>query len=533
MKTLYYNGLIYTMDSKIPLVNAMLVEDNQIKAVGSVEELIRDIGSTVIRHDLNNKAVLPGFNDAHLHLYAFANQSNFINLFQCPSMEEAKKKVADFVRLKKLGVKQLIIGKGWHETSINNGMPLTKKDLDHITNDYPMVWVRVCGHSCVVNTKGLELFSIQESKTDQDGFIDFETGVITEQAMDIIEPFLEKTTMEQVKTTILSGLQIGLQNGITSMQTDDLSSIPHEDYHFMLEAYQTLHQEKKLPIRIYLQARLGLTKLKEFIDEGYYTNWGDDFLKIGPLKIMTDGSLGARTAALCSDYADQLGETGILYYQDQELFQLMDFAHHHRMQIVAHAIGDRAMFQILNQLKQIKKTAKNEMRHGIIHCQITTREIIRKMQEENILAIIQPIFLDDDIAIIKQRLGEDRAKESYAFHSMLEKQIPTALSTDCPVTSLNPFANIQAACLRQTRKGYPENGFYPEERLTVYEAVHAYTNGGAYASFDEHKKGKLIPGFFADFIVINQDIFTIPMEQIERTQVLTTIVDGKVRFESQ
>lgn len=534
MKTLYYNGQIYTNDQSKPYIEAMLIEEGRIIAIGNTNDLLNLCDDDTIKRSLDNRFVMPGFNDSHLHLYGFGKFMRDISLFGCHSLDEAKMRFDDYIIKHQPNKEKIIIGRGWHEDVMQLSQPLHKKDLDAISSVYPLIFVRVCGHACTLNSLALKLCGIDKSMTFTDGTIDFERGILTEQAMEVIEPFLEKEDLDSIIQTLKQGLAVAASYGITSLQTDDLAHIPGEDYRLMLQAYRKLHQNEQLNARINLQARFGnIDSLRLFLDAGHKTNEGDALLKIGPLKIMGDGSLGARTAALLSPYSDDANESGILYYDDASLLELMQYAHNHGMQIAIHAIGDKANLQAVDTFLKIQKNSpKGDMRHGIVHCQIVNDDILKKYQEANIIGYIQPIFLDDDIGLVEARLGKTRMQTSYAFASMEKLGIRIALGTDCPVTSMNPFENIHTAVLRQTLSGIPQDGFLKDEALTLEQAVVGYTIGGAFASFEEHIKGKLLPGFLADFIVLDQHIFQIPLQNIRHTKVLLTVMDGQVRYKA-
>lgn len=532
MKTLYYHGHIYTMDQEQPYANAILVENNHIIAIGSNEEMLALIDENTEKVSLFNHCMIPGLNDSHLHLYGFAKQQHSISLFQCQSLEEAKQRIHTFIKEKNPDSHRLLVARGWHESVMGLSNHLTKNELDSICSDYPLICIRVCGHSCTLNSKAITLCGIQKSESHHDGTIDIQTGIITEQAMDCLEPYFEKTNPDTIQTTLLEGIRIANRFGITSLQTDDLASVAGEDYQMMYQAYQTLNHNHMLDARITLQARISDTDiLKRFIKQINLSEHHDSFLKVGPLKVMSDGSLGARTAALLEPYCDDIHQRGILYYDDATLFQLMKTAHHNDVPIVVHCIGDRAMMQVTDVFKLLQEEEpKPYLRHGIIHCQITNEELLNRFKELNLIAYIQPIFLDDDIGIVYHRLGEKRANEAYAFKSMLNKGIVITMGTDCPVTSINPFENIYTAVVRKTLKNDTQTSYRPEEKLSIEEAVYAYTHASAMASGDGMTKGKLIPGYVADFAVLDQNIFTIQLEQVRYTKALMTVMDGKVRY---
>ncbi len=528
-----YNGKIITMDRKETIAEAILIKDELIVKVGNNEEILSIKDTDEICIDLQGKSVIPGLNDSHMHLYGFGLSLQMVNLMNSVSIDDLSDRVLTFLGNHSLNENSWIQGRGWNQDYfINNNRFPNRQDLDKISLTHPIVLSRACGHMIVVNSKALELCGIGETtKQVEGGEFDIDLGLFREHAMSLIMDNVPNPSLHDIRNMLINALEYANSRGLTSIQTDDLSHAG--DYKLMLEAYESLRNEKKLTCRIYEQCLLNSKEqFNEFLSLGYKTGVGDDFFKIGPLKILSDGSLGARTAALRNPYADSPDTNGIMCYSEEELDDLIQTAHLKDMQIAVHCIGDRAMTIVLNSYeKAFNIKNNNNHRHGIIHCQITDVAILNKFKTLNILAYVQPIFLHYDLHMVESRVGEQLAKTSYAFHTMIDKGIHTSFGTDCPVEPLDPLQNIYCAVTRSDLTGNPQGGWNPQEKLSVYDAIYHYTQEGAYASFEEKRKGSLEEGKLADFVVLNDDILLIDPVQIKDVEILMTYVGGKLVYQ--
>jgi len=246
---------------------------------------------------------------------------------------------------------------------------------------------------------------------------------------------------------------------------------------------------------------------------------------------LLDGSLGAKTASLTYDYADDPGNRGILCYTEEELDEMVSLAHKNNISVAIHGIGDNAIYMIFNSIKKAQDEChRDDARHGIVHCQIVDETLTNLFKEMDVLALVQPIFLHYDLHIVESRVGKEKAKLTYNYKTMMDLGIHVSFGTDCPVEDLNPLNCIYCAVTRKDLNGYPENGFNPDEKVSVYEAVYDYTVGSAYASFEENIKGKILKGMLADLTVLNEDIFKIEEDKIKDVVVDLTMVDGKIVY---
>lgn len=524
---IFYNGVIYTMDNK-KVVQAVKIQGDKIIKTGTNTDILNMKEPHELVIDLKNKTVLPGFNDSHMHLYGFGIHLDTVNLSKAKSIADIINEGRSYIETHNIPSYQWIQGRGWNQDYFQDDKRYpTKVDLDKISTSYPIIFYRVCGHIAVVNSKALEICNINENTSQvEGGEFDYDLGIFKENALSLITDKIPKPTVQKIKTTLLKALAYANSKGITSIQSDDLSHAGN--FQDVLQAYHELHDEGKLTGRIYQQCLLTKEELTTFLSLGYKTGVGDHFFKIGPLKILSDGTLGARTAALRMPYHDNPQATGMLCYSEEELEDLIHYAHKNGMQIAIHCIGDRALDVVLNCFKKL--SSLDNRRHGIVHCQITDYELIERMKNLHLCAYIQPIFLNYDLHIVEKRVGKALASTSYAFKTMLDKGIKVALGTDCPVEEINPLPNIYCAVTRCDLQGFPQGGWNPQEKLSIYEAIYAYTLGGAYTSFEEHLKGSLTENKLADMVVLNENPFTVAVDNLKDIEVLMTIVGGKIVY---
>ena len=529
MRTLFTNGKIYIERNRF--AEAILIEDNKIKKVGSMLELIPYIiDSKVI--DLQGKTVLPGFNDSHLHLYGTASFMHHVNLYGCLSIEEIIDRSSAFIGTHQ-ETRDTLVGRGWNQDFFTHEVRMPNRlDLDRISNDRPIIFPRACGHIVVVNSMALQQASIDRNTVcPLGGAIDIDehgepTGILRENALRLIETLYPETDLSKMKQYLIEIAHRANSLGITSVQTNDLH-VGEKDSTRLEEAFRVLADEKLL--KVYHQVCFDdLDTFKHRILDGFHQD-NQPFNRYGCLKLFADGSLGARTAALRSPYTDDSSTSGIAILSPEVLDTWISTADSAGIQVAIHAIGDSAISDVLDAYAKVNN-GKNELRHGIIHCQITDANLLSYFKKQDVLAYVQPIFLHYDLHIVSHRVGEELVKTSYAFKTMEDLHLHIAYGTDAPVEDFNPFNNIYCAVTRKDLNGFPENGFNPKEKVDLFTAIDAYTIGSAYASFDEHHKGRLFEGYDADLIVLDKDIFEIDDDDIPSVSVTLTLVDGKIVY---
>ena len=540
MDKIFINSKIYTMDEDRNIYEALGVNRNKIEALGSNSEilLLKDSNTEII--DLKGKTVVPGFNDSHMHLLNYGYSLRQVNLIGTDSAEEINERVKEFISKEQIEKGKWIRGRGWNQDYFKDEKRFpTKYDLDKISTEYPIIVTRICGHVGVINSKALEILNIDKDTPQfEGGQFDLDhngepVGIFREMALTAVYNFIPEPSLAEVKHMMEIAITEMNKQGITSVGTDDFESLPGKNYDLVIKAYNELKFENKLNVRIYEQCLIpDIDKLEEFFGKGYKTGFGDEFLKIGPLKLLVDGSLGARTAALIKPYEDEKDNYGITLLNQEELDRLVSLSSEYNTHIIIHAIGDRAMYMAFESIeKELTKNPKKDHRHGIVHCQITDEALINKFKELDVVAYIQPIFLDYDWNMVKKRVGEDREKTSYNWKGMVDKRVKIACGSDAPVETFNVLYGIYEAVTRKDLTGRPKEGWLKDQALTVDEALYGYTMGGAFSSFEEDIKGSIKIGKLADIVVLSEDIFTIDSDDIKNIKIEKTIFNGNIIYE--
>ena len=536
MDTILINGKVLKDDGTF--VEAIAIKDGYISALGNNEEITELKCSDTKVIDVDGKLVIPGLNDSHIHLYNLGAFLSALNLYGVTSIEEIISKSKGYIASNSFKENQTIIGRGWNQDYFTDAKRLLNRhDLDRITTECPLYFKRACGHVTVCNTKALEVAGVTSDTSQVAGGV-FEigsdgkpNGIFNENAQSLLQCLLPEVSLEMVKDYLRLAFRHAISNGLTSVQTNDFT-YGSPECTYILEAYKELLESNEVPLRIYLQCCFDEPRsFKEFIDTGYYTGYGNDRFKIGPLKLFVDGSLGARTSLMRNEYNDDRTTKGVACMKQEQLNELVEIADNNKFQVIVHAIGDEGINQALNSYERIYNPhTNNQLRHGINHCQITDIELLKRFKSSNSIAYVQPIFLHYDLHIVEDRVGKELASTSYAFKTMHDLGIHVAYGTDAPVEDLNPFECMYCAVTRKDLSGYPNNGFYTDECVTINEAINAYTIGSAYSSFEENIKGTLEVGKLADIVVVDRDLYAVDSGEIKDAKAIMTIVGGKIVF---
>ena len=455
--------------------------------------------------------ILKSFIDSHLHMLGIGYYQEIIDLKSTKSIDE----IIDLVKDKDL---PFLVARGFNQANLKEKRMPVKKDLQEI--DKPLILFRICGHVAVVNQKMLDLMRIDESTPQiEGGSFDYNTGIFTEKALGLVYDKIPEPNKEDLKRYLINANKILISNGITKVASDDFSSF-NVPYELVIEAINEVDEMNLLDVEITEQVNLPINQLQDFINKGYANKRFNNF-KMGPLKILADGSLGGKTAALFEDYSDDFNNKGILTFTDQELYDLVSLANNNGMDSVIHAIGDRTVDQVIRTFKKVQEEHPRKSEgNAIIHAQLATRSQIKEMKENNIGAIVQPIFINSDIKIVDERIGE-RKYDSYLFKTMFEN-INTGFSTDSPVENVNPFENIYVAVSRKSID-FPEyENFLKEEAFNIEDALKAYTDENTRFVYDKTHD---------DYIEIDRDIYQIPVEEIKNIKVIKVIKNGKTIYE--
>jgi len=478
--------------------------------------------------DLEGKTVLPGFIDSHLHLLSFGLGLRNLSLSDVRSIEELKDKIRERAKRAKDG--EWILGRGWDQDVFREKRYPTRKDLDEASGGRPVYLTRACGHIAVLSSKALEIAGVtRETPDPPGGSIDRDaygepTGVLRESAQKLAQAKIPKPGPQVMLKALKDAMKYVLSRGITSVHTND----GQLGFSELMELYRKAHQER-IPLRVYWD--IPWEFVSELAQTPLRTRDGDDYFRIGAVKFFADGSLGGRTAALEEPYCDDPSTCGILVTAQDELKERVYTAHALGMQVAIHAIGDKATRIALDAVNYAQmRLPTRSLRHRLIHVQILSPMLITEMKRTRIVADVQPKFISTDMRWAVERVGINRMRSSYAWRTMLRAGIPLAGGSDCPVEPPDPLFGIYCAVTRKDMDGNPPGGFFPNERLTVEEAIKMFTLGGAYASFEEDRKGTLEPGKLCDFVVLTQDPHEISPEEIKDLEVLMTVVGGEIAY---
>ena len=490
--------------------------------------------------DLGGKDVLPGFIDAHIHLLdnaIFDNKKALLG--DAETVDDVIAITRKFIEANQIPEGEWVCGFGWDQEVFPDGQFPTCKQLDQISDKHPVMLDRRCGTICAANSMAMKIAGIDKDTPDPQGgelvrFEDgFPTGVMLESAMSLIGDCVPKIKDKmELKKLLQYSFEEVLKYGITVAHTEDFYSVG--DKRALWEAYLELCAEGKIPIDLVLQLRIHRPdQLQEFFDFGFHSWEHFGKIKIGPIKFLGDGSLGAWSAGLNEPYSDNLDTTGCLYWNREELSAIAKTIVDHDFDLTIHAIGDAAVETFLDGCTSVKDEIKaKHLRPSVIHSQIMNERIFEKYKVVDAIGLIQPMYIHSDWRIADSRVG-DRMKTSYCFGSMLKQGIRLAGSSDLPIESVNPLEMIQVNVTRKDLSGQPEGGWYPGERLSRLEAVKLHTIYGAYVSKDEDSLGSLEVGKRANFVVLSEDVFSVPEDVIKNIKVLDTYIDADCKYSSE
>lgn len=514
VRNLLILGDIRTMHHAAPRAKAMAVEGERIAFVGSETAarawLSGRVGRAWETLDVRGLTVLPGFNDAHLHFAHHALQSRRVSLRGSRSAQEVVARLRKGLAHRK---GKWLIGEGWNQDIFSDRRMVTREDLDTVSKDVPVIATRVCGHIMAANSLALSMAGL-----------DTADGLLREDEQSMIWRLLPQPNHAETLEAMVEA-QWGLYaKGITSIQSDDLTGRNAREF---LTLLRDAGDSGRLKVRYAQQANVGEARaLEAFFRDELHRIQGRR-MRVSCIKLLADGSLGARTAALSQPYADSPETRGIAIYSQEALCELVQIASANQFPVAVHAIGDAAMRQVLDAVE----TEGNGLSHAVVHAQITTAELVARCGRLGVAIIVQPIFLDADMPIVRARVGDQLAQTSYHWRSMLGAGANVAFSTDCPVEPYDPFPNLFCAITRTRLSG--GEAFLPEEAFTLEEALYAYTAAGAVASGENGEKGILFPGMLADFIVLNKRLDENEPTTILEVSVAQTFIGGERVFARQ
>ncbi|MBW7843965.1 MAG: amidohydrolase [Ignavibacterium sp.] len=526
-KTAFINGKVYTVNENQPLAQAIVVQDSKIIFVGSDDDAKKIIDKNTDVVDLNGKLMLPGFNDNHVHFLTGGFYLLGIDLRPANSTSEFKQILKDYA--KRYPGKWITGGYWDHEKWEVKDLP-SKEMIDEVVSDQPVFVERLDGHMGVANSYALKLAGITKETENPDGGLIVKdpktgepTGVLKDNAMEILTKHIPDATEEENYDALLAALNEAKRLGVTSIQ--DMS------YLDALTVYERAKNEGILTCRIF--SRWAIADYKYLVKKNIKAGYGDNLIRMGSLKGFADGSLGSSTAWFFEKYVQDTTTSGLAMdiITDGSMEKWCMDADKNGLQICVHAIGDKANSYMLDlYAKIIKENPKWDRRFRIEHAQHVRFDDIKRFAELGVIASVQPYHCIDDGVWAEKRIGPERLKYTYPFKSFLDAGVKLCFGTDWYVAPLNPLLGIYAAVTRRTLDGKNPDGWIPEQKITVEDAIKCYTLNSAYASFEEKIKGSIETGKLADLVVLSDDILSIDPVRIKDTEVIMTIFDGKIIY---
>ena len=525
------NARVWTVDPSRPEADAVAILGDRIVAVGSSQQVDAWRGPHTRVVDAAGKRLLPGFNDAHVHFTDGGLQLDNVELNDATSPQEFARRIRE--RAAKTAKGEWLLGGDWDETKWNPAELPTKELIDAATSEIPVAVNRYDGHMILANSLALKLTGITAQTPDPAGGVIVRdrqgnpTGVLKDAALDLLFKAVPPPSHNQRRHAIERALEHAASLGVTSVQ--HMSS----DY-ADIAIYAELLDEGKLTTRIY--AAPLITQVDDQVKIGIRRAFGGPYLRIGAVKAFADGSLGSSTAYFFEPFSDQPGNRGLLSDEMHPISLMQDRmmrADAAGLQLCTHAIGDAGISAILDIYTAIEKEhGKRDRRWRIEHAQHVAAKDFDRFAQLHVIASVQPYHAIDDGRWAERRIGHERSSRTYAFRTFLDHGVRLALGTDWYVAPLNPMLTLYAATTRATLDGKNPNGWFPEQKLTIKEAIEAYTLGSAYAEFQENEKGSITAGKLADMVLLSDDVLSIDPAKIREVKVLKTWVGGKLTYDA-
>ncbi|PMP93874.1 MAG: hypothetical protein C0168_10850, partial [Candidatus Aminicenantes bacterium] len=496
--------------------------------IGNKKEVKKYLSPETKIIELKEGVAIPGLIDAHTHFSAGGHSLIELSFRGVNSVDKIQQMITE--KIKELPPGTPIFGRDYDQTLFPGQQWPSKEDLDKVSPNNPVVIRRVDGHSAWLNSLALKISGISRKTRDPFGGeivrnpkTGEPTGILKESAMGLIkvQPTIKSTAEEDILRALDHARKIGLTGVHASTDLKEL------------EIYKKLRREGKLTLRIY--AWLPIEEMDECIKQGIRQGQGDEYLKVGFLKAFIDGTLGSGTALMFEPFSDDPSKSGLAQYQEEAFYQLIDKAYANGFQVGTHAIGDKGVNWVLKAIERAeKKYGQKNLRYRIEHAQIVKPEDFKRFKELGVIASMQPTHCTTDMRFGERRIGPERSKHAYAWRTMLNEGAVLAFGSDWPVEPLDPRRGLYSAITRKNIEfDYPESGWFPEQKLTLTEAIKAFTWGSAYASFEENFKGTLEPGKLADLTIFGLDIFSVEPKKILTAPIIYTIVGGKIVYENK
>ena len=517
-----YNAKVYTVDPNFSIADAFIIEEGKIIAVGKMSDLINKYDPKE-KLDAKGKFIYPGFIDAHAHFVGYSVQLQTADLFNAYSWNEILDRLVNFSKEHPDG---WLLGRGWDQNKWEDKkFPLNDK-LNELFPDRPVVLTRVDGHAVIANNKALEIANIKSVQIISGGEIEQIngklTGILIDNATKLVNSKVPSLSSVESKKALLTAQHNCFAVGLTSLDDCGL------DFSTVLWL-DKLQKEGELKMRIYAMLSDRKSNYDFIFKRGKIKT---DRLNVRSFKVYADGALGSRGAALLQPYSDKPGWGGFLLSSKEHFDSVANIIALHGFQMCTHAIGDSGNRTILNIYAKYLK-GKNDLRWRVEHAQVIDQMDFHLFGQNNIVPSVQPTHATSDMYWAGDRLGKERIKGAYAFKQLLNENGWIPLGTDFPVEDISPFKTFFAAVARQDSKGFPKNGFQMENSLTRKEALKGMTIWAAKSNFEEHEKGSIEKGKFADFIILDKDIMNIDIKEVLNTKVIKTFINGEMVYEKK
>ncbi len=522
--TILLNGSIITLDASQPRANAIVMRGDEIIYLGDDDtaRAFRQRDDTVI--DLRGMLALPAFTDAHIHFTGFAQSLESIDLSGCRSQQEAAERVRAYAATIPHG--QLLWGGGWNNDAWDNPAFPDKRALDDAAPHHPVILTRKDGHSVWVNSRALRDAKItRAARAPEGGIIDRDadgepSGILRENAMELLGSGVGAFGRAIDANTLQRAIQHAHARGLTTIHNiEDANS---------MRAFQALRARDQLTMRVVHS--IPAEKLSHALALGLARGLGDEWFRFQAIKMFADGSLGSHSAELREPFLDMPGNCGVMVTDSETMLETAREAARHNIDVWIHAIGDRAITRVLDVYAQLRAEGFGETRLRVEHVQHLHSSDVARFRALNVFASMQPLHLPGDMFVADALLGSERAAWTYAFHSLQDAGATLAFGSDCPVEKLDPLLGIHAAVTRQNAADEPAGGWYPAQKISVTDAVRAYTLGAAQSAGDEKRAGTLTVGKRGDVVVLRENIFEIPPREIARANVAYTFSGGQLVF---
>ncbi len=517
--TILYGAGIYTAVHPERIADAVVIDDGRIVAIGHSDSLFRKY-QAIDKINLKGKFIYPGFNDGHAHFHGYSLLQLQVDLRGTASFQDVLSRTILFAEVSGL---EFIEGRGWDQNDWSNKEFPTKEAIDSLFLNTPVLLKRVDGHAAIANQAALDYAGVTPETTVQGGVLHKEkgelTGLLIDNAVDLV--VLPKPAIAEQQKAVLWAQDSLLKYGITSVTDAGIK-------HTAIEMFRQLQEDSLLKIRINAMVA------------DYPEQW-EHYLKDGPIKgerlqvicfkVYMDGALGSRGALLLEPYSDDTANNGLLLHDPDHFFNAAKKLKEHNWQLAIHAIGDSANRYALDLFEQIQGREGGDHRWRIEHAQIVAEEDKSRFIELGVLPSVQPTHATSDMYWAEERLGAGRMHETYAFKDLMGAEEKIVFGTDFPVEHISPFKTFRAAVFRQDTAGYPPGGFLPSQKLGRYTSLRAMTYWPAYASFEEQQKGSLEPGKYADLVILDHDLMSVPRDSIDKIRVYQTWINGEKLYQ--